>query len=139
MSLTLDQTSSILEQMSESQDEMFYPRLDSTIRSLYQDVAVPLGATNLRLTGYINIATEETSGVWDTLTITIRNTSNSVLETLTTLSNADQNASWASFTLNAASANAGQTIRLHLESNQDSLYNTNFFCDTFALQVTVCQ
>lgn len=112
--------------------------VDSATRSMYQDIAVPAGATGMSVTGYRYIATEETSGVWDVFTITIRNTSNSVLETLGSLSNANATDSWLNFTYTPISSYAGQTVRLHFENTNDIINNTNFFIDSFAVRVTAC-
>ncbi len=113
--------------------------VDSATRAMYQDVAIPAGATNLTVTGYRYIATEETSGTWDVWTATIRNTGGGVLETLGTLSNADALESWVTFNYVPVTNFAGQTIRLYFENTNDILNNTNFFIDSFALRVTVCQ
>ena len=113
--------------------------LPSSIRALYQDVAIPAGATNISVSGYYLIATEEYLGVYDYLRITIRNTSNTQLALLATYDNEDDTLeSWVSFPLFAADF-AGQTIRVHFESDLDSIDNTNFFLDSFTLNATVCQ
>jgi len=113
--------------------------VDSATRAIYQDVVVPADATNLTLSGYIYIATGETSGVWDTWAATIRNTSGGVLETLASLSNADANDTWTAFSYPAATNLAGQTIRIYFENTNDAINNTNFFVDTLLLNVTSCQ
>jgi hypothetical protein len=111
---------------------------DSTDK-LYQEVAVPAGATGLQLVGYRWIASEEAGGIFDTVTVQLRSPADAILETLTTWSNSDENAAWTAFTLPATGSYGGQTVRVYLESNTDDVLNTNFFFDTFALRVTVCQ
>lgn len=113
--------------------------VDSATRAIYQDVAVPADATNATLTGYLYIATAETSGVWDTWTATIRNTGGSVLQTLASLSNSDANDAWTSFSYPINASIAGQTIRVYFENTNDITNNTNFFVDTLLLNVTSCQ
>jgi hypothetical protein len=119
------------------------------IDSLHQSVTVPADATNLELGGFRAIASAELSGEFDTLRVTIRNTSNAVLESLNdpaapctfkdcTWSNEDETTGFAGFTLTPAGNYAGQTIRVHLESDVDNSLNTNFFLDSFAVRVTVC-
>jgi hypothetical protein len=71
--------------------------VDSATRALYQDVLVPAGTTELTVSGYRLIATEEISGVWDVWTASIRNEANVVLETLGSFSNADENPIWILF------------------------------------------
>lgn len=111
-----------------------------TTDKLYQDVAVPAGATSMELVGYRWIATEETgTGAYDTVTLQLRSTADAALETLATWSNANAAEAWTAFTLPATGSYGGQTVRVYLESNTDSTLNTNFFFDTFALRVTVCQ
>ena len=115
--------------------------LDNATRSIYQDVAIPVGATNVELVGVRWIASEETSTVtdWDTFTVTIRSTSNTVLETVSSLGNTDQVDLWVPLGGPLSGSYAGQTIRAHFESNQDFINNTNFFLDTVAVRATVCQ
>jgi hypothetical protein len=111
-----------------------------TTDKLYQDVAVPAGATNLELVGYRWIASEETGATpYDTVILQVRSTADATLETLATWSNVDKGTAWTAFTLPATGSYGGQTVRVYLESNTDSTLNTNFFFDTFALRVTVCQ
>jgi hypothetical protein len=115
--------------------------IDDATRSVYQDVAIPAGATNVELVGVRWIASEETSTTtdWDTFTLTVRSTSNAVLETVDTLGNTDQVDAWVAMGGPLSGSYAGQTIRAHFESDQDFINNTNFFVDTVAVRATVCQ
>src|SRR5262249_62092967 len=56
---------------------------------LYQTVTIPSGACSATLSFWLKITTAETttSTAFDTLTVTVRNTSNTVLSTLATYSN----------------------------------------------------
>lgn len=110
-----------------------------SIDLMYQDVTIPAGATNMTVAGYRWFATEETVGTYDFLDITLNTTSDGLLETLASWSNADDVTAWTPFTLVPAGNYAGQTIRFTMRSDTDGTLNTNFFFDTFALRVTVCQ
>jgi hypothetical protein len=55
-----------------------------------------------------------------------------------TWSNVDSNTAWTPFTLTATGNYAGQTIRLYVQSQTNAALNTNFFMDSFALNVTAC-
>jgi len=105
---------------------------------LYQQLAIPATTTAMSFSGQKWFATEETGGSFDFLRIQIRSTADVVLETLVTWSNVDSNTAWTPFTLPVTGNYAGQTIRVYLQSTTDSTLNTNFFLDTFALDVTAC-
>jgi hypothetical protein len=112
----------------------------SATDSIYQTVTIPASATALQLTGQRRVASEEgTTTAYDNVRIQIRNGAGAVLEQLVAWSNRDQGTAWSSFTLSATSAYAGQSIRLHLESDTDSTLFTSFYFDTFALNATVCE
>ena len=112
----------------------------SSTDALYQNVAIPAGATNMQITGYRWTDTEETgSTAYDHLRVTIRNPQNAILETLGAWSNLNTNTTWASFSFTPTGSYAGQSIRLYFESTTDVSLNTNFYLDTIALRVTVCQ
>jgi hypothetical protein len=104
---------------------------------MYQDVAIPASTTALTLTGHRLIYTDELGGVYDTAALQVRNTSDAVLGTLASWSNADANGAWALFSYNVGSY-AGQTIRIHLSSASDDSFQTSFLFDTFVLNATVC-
>ncbi len=115
--------------------------IDGVTRSIRQDVAIPAGATNVELVGMRWIATEELSTLtdWDTYTVTVRSTAGTVLETVASLGNTDAADAWISWGGALSGNYAGQTIRVQVESTQDSLDNTNFFTDTVVLRATICQ
>lgn len=89
--------------------------VNNATRALYQDLTAPADSSAMSVTGYRYITTKETSGIWDQWTATIRDTSDTVLESLGTFSNADATAGWVLFSYAPVSNFAGQTIRLHLE------------------------
>jgi hypothetical protein len=108
---------------------------------LGQDVAIPAGATTLRLTGYRSVATQETGTYpWDFARVELRSATGAVLETLLTYSNADATTGWQAIQATAQSPHAGTTVRLALHATNDSISNpTDFFFDTLVLEATVCQ
>jgi len=104
---------------------------------MYQDVAIPASTTALTLTGYRLIYTDEAGGTFDTASLQVRSTSDAVLATLASWSNADAGGTWQVFSFNVGSY-AGQTIRLHLSSASDNSFQTSFLFDTLVLNATVC-
>lgn len=112
----------------------------SITQIMYQDVAIPAGATGLQLVGYRWFASEETTaGAWDTFDVEIRTTSSGLLERLSRYDNEDTTTAWTAFTLLAGNSYPGQTVRMYFAAVLDDSLNTNFFFDTLALRVTVCQ
>jgi len=104
--------------------------------TLYQQVAIPSGKTSATLTFYLHIDTAETTTTtaYDTLKVQIRNSSGTVLATLATYSNLNHNTGYSqkSFNLNSY---IGQTIQVYLVGAEDSLDQTSFVVDDFALNV----
>lgn len=105
--------------------------------TIYQDVYIPAGAAaSFSLWLKIISAETTTSTVYDTFNLQVRDTSNTVQETLLSLSNLDKTtyASYTKFTYDL-SAYAGTTVRMALTSTNDSLYLTSFYADDLALDV----
>jgi hypothetical protein len=104
--------------------------------TLYQQVAIFSTNHSATLTFWLHIDTAETSTTtaFDTLAVQIRNSSGTLLQTLATYSNLNANTGYAqkSFDL---SAYIGQTIRVYLTGSEDSLKQTSFVVDDFALNV----
>lgn len=106
----------------------------------YQTVTIPSGISAATLSFYLNInSAEGATTAYDTLTLTIRNTSGTVLATLGTWSNRDQTSpgpccySLKSFNM---IAHAGTTVRIHFASSNDGDAVTNFRVDDASLVVT---
>jgi subtilisin family serine protease len=104
---------------------------------LYQTVTIPSNATAATFSFWIRIDTAETttSTAYDTLTVTIRNTSNSVLKTLATYSNLHKNSSYVQKSFDVL-AYKGQTIRVYFYGREDSTLQTSFVIDDTALNVS---
>ncbi|MGA2543458.1 MAG: NBR1-Ig-like domain-containing protein, partial [Verrucomicrobiota bacterium] len=101
---------------------------------LYQDVAIPSGTTSSTLTFWLKITTADTSGIaHDTLAIEVRNTGNTVLQTLANYSNVSVNNAWAQMTL-TITGYAGQTIRIAFHGKTDASIQTVFRIDDVTLQ-----
>jgi hypothetical protein len=112
---------------------------DSGVDILYQDIAVPAGATNLQVDGWVAVGTEESIGEWDVAALELRTTAGALLETLGEWSNLDADTVWNSFTVAPVGAYQGQTVRLYMRSQHDISNKTSFVFDTLAVRVTVCQ
>ena len=116
---------------------------DSSTQALYQDVTIPAGALDVRLSWKQVIGTQETTtlSVYDTMTVTLRNTGNTVLEPLASFSNLDAGTTttWLAQGKTLTGSYAGQTVRVYFEESNDIANPSNFFVDTVALDVTVCQ
>jgi hypothetical protein len=102
----------------------------------YQQVAVPASACTATLSFYVKISTRETGATAaDTLTVTVRNTSNTVLATLGTFSNLDRTTGYVLKTFDL-SAFKGQTVRVHFEGVENASAATDFFLDDTSVKVT---
>ena len=101
----------------------------------YQDITIPSTACSASLSFWVRIDTAETTTTaYDKFTVTVRNTSNSVLSTLASFSNLNKTAYvQKSFDLKAY---AGQTVRIYFYGTEDSSYSTSFFIDDAALTIT---
>lgn len=108
---------------------------------LYQDVMVPAGTTQLRLTGYYLVGTEETSTTmaFDTAQVGLTETNGTPIETALSLSNLSAVGTWTAFDKTFTTNQSGKTVRLRFTSTTDNSFNTNFFFDTLTLTATYCQ
>ncbi len=104
--------------------------------TLYQQVTIPSTVTTATLTFWVHIDSAETttSTAYDTLTVQLRNSSNTVLTTLATYSNLNKATGYAQKSFNV-SAYKGQTIRVYLTGKEDVSLQTSFVVDDFALNV----
>ncbi|KEO84190.1 S53 family peptidase [Tumebacillus flagellatus] len=100
--------------------------------SIYQTVTIPATAASATLSMYTYVSTTETSHAYDYLKIQLRNTSNTVLSTLQTLSDATASG-WVKQTFDVSSYK-GQTIRVYLLGTNDSSNATSFYVDDVSLQ-----
>ncbi len=104
---------------------------------LYQQVTIPADACSASFSFWLRIATSETStsSVFDTLTVTVRNTSGTVLGTLATYSNLNRSSGYLQRTFDL-SAYEGQAVRLQLHGVENGSLATSFIVDDAAVTVT---
>lgn len=104
---------------------------------LHQDVAIPAMTSQLVLTGFYQVRTEESgSTVYDTGSVALIQTSGTPIETVLSLSNATPKTSWTAFAHTFTQNVSGQTVRLRFTSSSDASRRTHFFFDTLALTAT---
>jgi hypothetical protein len=107
---------------------------------LYQDVVVPAGATNLKLTGQWDMLTYETDpGVYDDAHVSLVQPDGTPIETVLAVTNETFSVGWNAIDHTFAAAHAGETVRLRLTSTNDMINETSFFFDTLSVTATVCQ
>lgn len=104
--------------------------------TLYQQVTIPANATTATLNLYMKITTAETTTrtAYDRCQVQIRNSSNSVLQTLATYSNLNKSTGYVLRSFNVA-AYRGQTIRVYFNATEDSTLQTSFVVDDVTLNV----
>jgi hypothetical protein len=110
---------------------------ENELDQTYQTISIPAGATSATLSFYYNILSDDDfSGVYDTFTATIRNTSGTILATVVSKSNLDQDFSinYHQQTFNLLPY-AGQSIRIQFNSSNDSSFPTSFDIDDVSVQV----
>ena len=111
----------------------------SVTDSLYQDVTIPASATQVTITGYYLVGTNETgTTVYDTFSLDITQTNGTVIENILTANNTTVATAFTQFSKTLTANVAGQTIRLRATSTNDVLYHTNFFLDSLSLKATHC-
>jgi PKD repeat protein len=104
--------------------------------TLAQTVTLPTGCTSYQLSFWLHVDTAETTTTtqYDTLKVQLLNSSGSVLTTLGTFSNLDQNTGYAQHTY-SVSAYAGQALTLKFTGTEDASNQTSFVVDDTALNV----
>lgn len=100
----------------------------------YQTVSIPSTATSATLTFWLRVDSAETTTTtaYDTLTVQVRNSSNTVLGTLATYSNLNKGTSYVQRSFNL-SAYKGQTIRVYFLGVEGSQVATSFLIDDVSL------
>ena len=103
---------------------------------LYQQVTLPSWACQAYVQFWYWIETEETSGQNDTLSVEIRrNSDNTLLRTLETLSNLDSTPGWVQSEPLDVTEFIGQTVRLRFAAATNATNTTNFFIDDVSVMV----
>jgi hypothetical protein len=115
------------------------PPKASLVDTLHQDFAVPAMATNVVVSGYYLVGTNDvTNVVYDTFSIDLVQTNGTLIENVLTLSNMTAASTFTAFSKNITANVAGQTIRIRATSINDDLYHTNFFLDSLSVKATHC-
>ena len=100
----------------------------------YQTVTIPSTVTSATLTFWLRVDSAETTttNAYDTLTVQVRNSSNTVLGTLATYSNLNKGTSYVQRSFNL-SAYKGQTIRVYFLGVEGTQVATSFLIDDVSL------
>src|SRR5688572_204207 len=109
--------------------------VNSSSGTLYQTVTIPSGGANLNF--WLNITTSEAPGtIYDRLFIEVRNTSGTLLATLTTFSNVNSGTAGVYVLRGPYSLNsfAGQTVRIQFRGTNDITLPTSFRLDDVSVQ-----
>lgn len=102
---------------------------------LYQDVTIPADTVWAQLTYWWKVQSDERipAPPRDVLTVTIRDTSNNLLQTLELISNASTRDTYVQSAFDL-SGYAGQTIRVHFHSQTNPALITSFYIDDVSLE-----
>lgn len=110
---------------------------------LHQDVVIPAGTSELKVSGHFAVATTEVAGagVKDTASIELTEVGGTLIESIKTFDNTVTFQTWTVLDHTVANINglSGQTVRLVLRSSSDAAANTNFFFDSLGLTATHCE
>ena len=109
--------------------------VNSSSGTLYQTVTIPSVGANLNF--WLNITTSEAPGtIYDQLFIEVRNTSGTLLGTLTTFSNVNSGTAGVYVLRGPYSLNswAGQTVRIQFRGTNDVTLPTSFRVDDVSVQ-----
>lgn len=103
---------------------------------LWQEFSVPAGVLGLQISYWWQVSTfEDRLGPFDTLTVQIRDTSGTPLQTLHVLTNGDASTQWQRSTF-TVSGYGGQTVQLAFVADTDGTNPTSFFVDDVSVLKT---
>lgn len=117
------------------------PPQASLTDQMYQDVVIPAGSTQVTVTGFYIVGTNESAMetiAYDTFRLDVIQPNGTPIENVLTLSNLTPVATFTAFSKTLTTNVAGQTIRLRATSTNDDTFHTNFFLDTLSLKATYC-
>ncbi len=97
-----------------------------------QQVALPPTTTALTLDAWWYLATAETAGVFDTMTVSLLRTDGAVLATLVTVNNTAPVGVWDELVFDLTSY-AGQTVGIQFEAHTDANNISDFYLDDVSL------
>ncbi len=103
----------------------------------HQNVTISSSATAAKLVFFLGIDSAETTTTtaYDKLTVTVRNTANTVLTTLATYSNLNKSAGYVRKEFDLL-AYKGQTVRIYFNGTEDSSLQTSFRIDDVTVNET---
>jgi hypothetical protein len=119
------------------------PQQTTVSDELYQDVTVPAGTTQLVLSGFYFVVSDESPSdptVYDTGAVSLVTTTGSLIETALSVSNvtAASMTGYVAFSHTFTTDVAGQAVHVKLASTNDSIKPTAFYFDTLSLEATHC-
>jgi hypothetical protein len=105
--------------------------------AIYQNVAIPAGASPVTLRFWYRITTSDSpADAYDFLRVRIQNTAGTTLATVATYSNQSATSGWVQSPAIDLSGYAGQTIRLRFEATMDDSLTTSFYIDDISISAT---
>jgi len=115
------------------------PAAASVTDQLYQDVAIPVGTTQVTISGYYAVGTTETlASPFDTFSLDVVQPNGTPIENVLALNNTMAVGTFTAFSKTLTANVAGQAIRLRATSTNDGTLHSNFFLDTLSLKATHC-
>jgi hypothetical protein len=119
------------------------PQVQTLTDQLFQDIAVPANATQIVVSGFFLVGTNEAPGTaFDFFSLDITQTNGTPIENVLAANNNTVAGTFTPFThtmsAGALAQMAGQTIRLRAVSTNDITLLTNFFLDSFSVKITHC-
>ncbi|MDQ2835959.1 MAG: immune inhibitor A [Actinomycetota bacterium] len=105
---------------------------NSSTQTLTRSVNVPAGISSATFSFWTYITTTETTHSWDFLTTTVKNSSGTVLKTVSTQSDAGPTGAWSQTSADL-SAYAGQTVTLSFSAVNGTKNPTTFSVDDVSL------
>jgi hypothetical protein len=115
------------------------PTTSNIVDQLFQDIAIPPGTTEIKITGFFANGTTETgTTVFDTFTLDVIKLDGTPITNVLTMNNTVLVNTFTAFTKTFdATSIAGQTVRLRGTSTNDFLNHSNFFLDSLLFETVV--
>jgi hypothetical protein len=110
---------------------------NSAADQLSQDFALPDGVSSIELRYFVQVDTQETSGVYDTLAVRLRGTDGSLLRNIDQVDNSfSPGDRWAERVIRVDNLGgwSGQVVRLSFEATTDSNAVTSFYIDEVSIK-----
>jgi hypothetical protein len=117
------------------------PTQASVTDQVFQDFVVPANTTQLVLTGFVQVGTQEDNSLgfaFDSADVSLIQTNGTPIEDVGGVTNLDAGTTWIQFTHTFTANVSGQTVRLRFTSTNDDSFATSFYFDTLSVQATHC-